>query len=82
MVRAGRELLLPFGPLIMLNVNMPKSTNASSRKPGRPVSVRGEEFVGVRMSPELRAKIEAWGKAEGLSLSEAIRKLIERGLDG
>lgn len=48
---------------------------------------------GVRMPPELEAKIDAWierqpepkallSEVEGPSRLEAIRRLIKRGLDG
>jgi metal-responsive CopG/Arc/MetJ family transcriptional regulator len=45
--------------------------------------VTGETAVSaIRLSDELRAKIDAWAKqqAEPMSRSEAIRILVERGL--
>jgi hypothetical protein len=40
-------------------------------------------MVGVRMSPESRKAVEAWAdtQPDKPSLSEAIRRLVDRGLD-
>ena len=35
---------------------------------------------GVRLPEALRSKLDAWAHAEGITRSEAIRRLIERGL--
>jgi hypothetical protein len=32
------------------------------------------------MSPEIRAKIEAWAAKNGITRSEAVRRLVELGL--
>lgn len=44
---------------------------------------RGEDasvFVGVRLPQSLRARLKEVAKAEGVSLSEVIRVLLEAGL--
>jgi hypothetical protein len=50
------------------------------RKMGRPVTVGGENFVGVRLSTEQLEAIDNWGLANEVPRSEAIRRLIECGL--
>jgi metal-responsive CopG/Arc/MetJ family transcriptional regulator len=47
---------------------------------GRPVTVGGTEFVGLRLAAALTSQIDEWAKREGVSRSEAVRRLIERGL--
>jgi hypothetical protein len=51
-----------------------------SKKMGRPPTVRGENFVGVRLPTELLNVVDGWAKASKMTRSEAIRELIERGL--
>ena len=69
-------------PLIMLNTIMAKSTNIVKRKPGRPVEVVGgaREFLGVRLPSDLLKRVEQWAKRERVPKSEAVRALLERGL--
>ena len=38
-------------------------------------------MVGFSAPPQLRASIEAWAAARGLTLSEATRRLVEIGLE-
>jgi hypothetical protein len=38
-------------------------------------------MIGVRAGTKMIAAIDAWAKARSISRSEAIRKLIERGLE-
>ncbi|WP_371135718.1 ribbon-helix-helix protein, CopG family [Reyranella sp.] len=52
----------------------------ANRPTGRPVTVGGTAFIGLRLPPALTGRIDAWAKAESISRSEAVRKLIERGL--
>lgn len=53
----------------------------SPKRPmGRPVTVGGTEFVGLRLAAALTSQIDEWAKREGVSRSEAVRRLIERGL--
>ncbi len=56
-------------------------TVKQKRKPGRPATGR-DPIVGVRMPPETRKAVEAWAAHQDgkLSLSEALRRLVERGL--
>jgi hypothetical protein len=72
-----------FVPTFLLNpFSMERSIGLNKKKRGRPKTGR-VPFVGVRMTPELRAKIEGWASTQpdGASLSEAIRRLIESALD-
>ena len=49
------------------------------RKPGRPPT--GEtRMYGARLSDELVAKVDRWAGKEGVSRSEAIRRLLEAAL--
>jgi hypothetical protein len=58
---------------------MRKSISVKQKKRGRPATGQAP-FVGVRLTLELIARVEAWGAEEGLSRSEAIRRLVELGL--
>jgi metal-responsive CopG/Arc/MetJ family transcriptional regulator len=39
-------------------------------------------MIGARFPPELTKRVDVWASAKGLSRSEAIRALVERGLKG
>lgn len=54
---------------------------ATPKKMGRPATGK-DPMVGLRMPPELRHAIEAWAarQEDTPGLSEAIRRLVERGL--
>jgi hypothetical protein len=45
------------------------------------MSVTQDPMVGFSAPPQLRASIEAWAAARGLTLSEATRRLVEIGLE-
>ncbi len=47
---------------------------------GRPVTVGGDKYVGLRLPSELLIVIDGYADANGLKRSEAIRHLIEFGL--
>ncbi|MFD1610862.1 CopG family transcriptional regulator [Sphingomonas tabacisoli] len=49
------------------------------KKRGRPATGESPR-VPVRLSPETLARLDAFAEAESLSRSEAMRRLIERGL--
>jgi hypothetical protein len=51
------------------------------KKRGRPATGK-DPMMALRMPPEFRAKIDSWAKAQDdkPSRSEAIRRLVERGL--
>jgi hypothetical protein len=58
----------------------------TKRKRGRPKGSRTTFIgrnVGLRLYPDLEAKVDAWiaQQDEELSRPEALRRLIERGLD-
>ena len=46
---------------------------------GRP-SIGVEILLGVRVSPEMLAEIEAWAATHKIKRSEAVRQLIAKGL--
>src|SRR5215470_14443312 len=47
---------------------------------GRPITVGGDKYVGLRLPSDLLGVIDAYAAANGLKRSEAIRHLIEFGL--
>jgi Ribbon-helix-helix protein, copG family len=49
------------------------------RKPGRPATGRGIMLSG-RVPAELVAAVDRWAKANGISRSQAVRRLIEQAL--
>ena len=55
-------------------------TIVKQKKMGRPVTVGGDEFVGLRLPSALLDVIDAYAEANGLKRSEAIRHLIELGV--
>ena len=59
---------------------MLKSIKAKpKKKPGRPATGR-DPMYGARLSDELVEQIDTWAKAQDVSRSEAIRRLVELGL--
>jgi hypothetical protein len=79
-VRTGREVTLPLGSLFMYNEFMPRSIAVKRKKRGRPAT-GADPLVAARMPPELIRSIDAWAAAHADgSRSEAIRRLVERGL--
>jgi Ribbon-helix-helix protein, copG family len=63
----------------MYNVNMGKSINVKRKRRGRPATGTAP-LVGVRLVPALTGRIDAWAETNGVSRSEAIRRLIEQAL--
>jgi hypothetical protein len=56
------------------------SVKQKKRRRGRPATGH-DPFVGIRLPPDLIEAIDAWGKQEHApSRSEAIRRLLEQGL--
>lgn len=50
-------------------------------KRGRPATGK-DPLVGVRIPPDLISRIDQWSTSNGTSRSEAIRRLVEKALDG
>jgi predicted transcriptional regulator len=69
---------LPFFGITFL---MAKSIAVLPKKRGRPATGR-DPVMSIRLSPDLRARVDAWAsrQEDKLSSSEAIRRLIELGL--
>jgi antitoxin component of RelBE/YafQ-DinJ toxin-antitoxin module len=47
---------------------------------GRPPSGGRDPLIGLRLSPELTARVDAWAEHQKLTRSEAIRQMIEQAL--
>jgi hypothetical protein len=61
---------------------MKKSTNTVKRKIGRPNQIGADQFVGLRLPGSLMNRVGTWAKQSNVvSRSEAIRLLIEKGLE-
>jgi hypothetical protein len=59
------------------NIVKPKSPR------GRPVDIGATAFVGLKVPPALLDRVKAWAKRHKIEgRSEALRALIERGLEG
>jgi hypothetical protein len=58
---------------------MAKSISVKRKKRGRPATGT-EPLYGIRMADGLMKQIMEWGKANGATRSEAIRRLVELGL--
>ena len=56
------------------------SISVPQKKVGRPATGESPR-VGVRFEPELKERLDEFAAAEGINLSEAVRRLVERGLD-
>jgi len=56
-----------------------KQASQKKRGPGRPATGH-DPVTAIRLSPELRMRVDQWGADRGLGRSEAIRALIEQGL--
>jgi hypothetical protein len=63
----------------MYNRVMVKSNSVKQRKRGPPPTGINP-IMAFRPLPPLRAAIEAFAKANGISVSDAMRRLIEAGL--
>jgi metal-responsive CopG/Arc/MetJ family transcriptional regulator len=59
---------------------MAKSISVKRKKPGRPATGT-EPLYGVRISDALMKQIMDWAKSQGATRSEAIRRLVEAGLE-
>jgi hypothetical protein len=47
---------------------------------GRPVTVEADTPIGIRLPGRQLETIDAWAEAHDVSRSEAIRRLVDRGL--
>ena len=79
MVRAGWKLHLPSSPISLYNRVMAKSNPVKHKKRG-PAPTGINPIMAFRPLPPLRGAIKDYAKAHDVSLSEAMRQLIERGL--
>jgi len=59
---------------------MNESINGNQKKRGRPAT--GERaHIAARVSDDEVSRIDAWAEAHGVTRAEAIRRLIQRGLE-
>ncbi len=56
------------------------SAKPKRRGPGRPATGR-DPMIGLRLPKDEIARLDAWAKVNSCTRSEAIRMLIERGID-
>jgi hypothetical protein len=56
------------------------TTVVRQKKMGRPITVEAEKAIGIRLPGSLLDAIDNWAKTNQASRSEAIRRLVERGL--
>jgi hypothetical protein len=83
-VRAGQVVEHLLGSLLLCTLKrMAKQEKSVHKKrTGRPPGRSYVETIPVRLTPDAVAAIERWAKREKIeSRSEAIRRLIERGLE-
>jgi hypothetical protein len=74
------KFALPIGSLFRYNPSMGKSMRAIPKKRGRPATGK-DPLVALRLPPEMTKAIDAWAaRNDKASRSEAIRRLVERGL--
>jgi predicted DNA-binding protein len=59
---------------------MAKSIKVLPKRRGRPATGK-DPFVGVRLPPSLIEAIDTWAEASSVTRSEAMRRLIEAGLE-
>jgi Arc/MetJ-type ribon-helix-helix transcriptional regulator/predicted transcriptional regulator len=80
-VRAGGKFALPIGSHFRYNPNMAdKSIKVIPKKRGRPATGK-DPLIALRLPPGMIEAVDDWGCQRGTpSRSEAIRDLIERGL--
>jgi hypothetical protein len=66
----------------MTTGQMKREKGVRKKRRGRPPGQTYAESIAVRLTPEAIAAIERWAKQEKIeSRSEALRMLIERGLE-
>jgi Ribbon-helix-helix protein, copG family len=59
----------------------PRSISAKPKKRGRGRPATGRDpMIGLRLPKDDIARLDKWAKANGCTRSEAIRALIERGM--
>jgi hypothetical protein len=70
---------LPLGSPSMYNTVMVRSISVKHKKRG-PAPTGVNPIMAFRPLPPLRAAVEAFANAQGISISDALRHLVERGL--
>src|SRR5258705_2096627 len=75
----GRKHHLPLGLPFVYTVMMKKTISVHKKSRGRPATGQ-DPLISARVPAEVVTSILAWGKAKGVTRSEAIRRLVELGL--
>jgi hypothetical protein len=71
---------LPWLAYFCIRINMATQSKTVYKKVGRPAGVRFSEAIPARFEPHTMKAIDAWADGNGISRSEAIRRLVEIGL--
>src|SRR5882724_11352440 len=81
-LRTGSAGVRVFRPaaFLLYKTMTTKSGSAKRKGPGRPAT-GAAPLVGVRFASSAAVKVDAWAHARGITRSEAIRRLIELGLE-
>jgi hypothetical protein len=78
-VRAGAKFALLTGLPFVYYGNMSKSKPVVQKKRGRPAT-GADPIVQIRMPAGLIEQVEAWARHQETSRSDAVRRLVEFGL--
>jgi hypothetical protein len=78
-VRAGKKFRPSSRLAFTLYAIMAKSLSVKRKKRGRPATGT-EPLYGVRFNDQLMSEIMQWAKANAITRSVAIRRLVEQGL--
>ena len=58
-----------------------KLRDTPAAKMGRPVTIGATVLVGVKFPPAQVERVDAWAKAEKVGRSDAVRQLVDIGLN-
>jgi len=80
-VRPDGKLELPVRPPFRYTRTMRQSISVKRKVLGRPAT-GVDPLVGVRLPPEMLTQLDQFARRAKISRSEALRRLIQSGLDG
>jgi hypothetical protein len=76
------KLLLPIGSILCYTTIMHKSVNVTGKKRGRPSTGKDPDpFLTARVPQDTIDAIERWADGGKITRSEAIRRLLNLGLE-
>src|SRR5690349_20069539 len=80
--RPRGELRLPIGPILCYTKIMSKPVNVTRKQRGRPVTGKDPDpFLTARVPQGTIDAVERWAASGKISRSEAIRRLLNLGLE-